>query len=73
MEKRLPTIDEILKEHKNALFTLIRENGEEIFAHPLTAAQVHEGLDKNYLGCCVSKIKSEDLLGFEFLTCYMRF
>lgn len=48
--KRLPTLAEVLKEHKSAIFTIFRANGDEIFKRPLSAKYVHEGIDKKYLG-----------------------
>lgn len=71
--KKLSTLSEILKEHKSAFFTVIRANGDEVFAHPLSAAQVHEGIDKSFLGCCVSEIAIENIFGAEFVTVTLRF
>lgn len=70
---RLATISEVLKKHNNAVFTVLRANGEEVFMRPLSASQVHEGLDKNLLGCAVSEISIEDFLGVEFITATLRY
>lgn len=70
---RLATLSEILKQYDNALFTIVRANGEEIFKHPLTSRQVRGGIDKKFLGCCVENVDIEDFLNTEFITVNLRY
>lgn len=72
MQRRY-TLSEFLKKHDSALFTVLRSNGEEIFAHPLSASQVHEGIDKKLLGCSFTKVDIENFLGTEFITVKLRY